>query len=73
MKQMTTQEAVRYVLKTYNLSMYAVAKAIQISPIMVGHYKYGRNKMGVETAKRFQATYDIEITDAKPTGVLPNE
>lgn len=73
MRQMTTQEAVCYAIKSQNLTMYAIAKALQISPIMVGHYKYGRNKMGLKTAKRFQDIYDIKVTDAKPSGVLPND
>jgi ribosome-binding protein aMBF1 (putative translation factor) len=68
MKQLNTQDAIREVINTNDLSMYAIGKALSISPIMIGHYKYGRSKMSAETAAKFQELYDIKITDASRPG-----
>lgn len=73
MSELTTQKAVQWVLKDYKLSMYALAKQLQINSIMISHYKAGHSKMGLATAKRFEAIYDIKISDASRPGRKTNE
>lgn len=73
MKNLTTKEAVRYVLNDYTLSMYALAKQLEINSIMISHYKTGKNKMGLKTAAKFEALFDIHITDAGRPGRKANE
>lgn len=76
-QQMTTQEAIVHLTNknqgSQRLTMYAIAKAIKISPIMVGHYKYGRSKMGLTTAKVFEEQFGIQITDASSPGRQAND
>jgi len=70
-EETTTKEAIKYLTKS--LSMYHIAKQIEVAPISVSNYKTGKNKMGLETAKRFEAIFGIRITDARRPGRTPNE
>lgn len=70
MKEMTSQEAIRYLTKS--LSMYYIAKQIEVAPISVSNYRSGKNKMGLDTAERFKNVFGIKITDASRPGRKAN-
>lgn len=60
---MMTKEAVSFVLETYDITPYRLAKNLGLQPIMISNYLDNGVRMGKDTAKRFHALYGIEIAD----------
>lgn len=65
---MKAQDAVAHVLETRALSKYALAKQLQISPIMIDRYLKDKSRMGPTTAKRFHFLFSITIEDVRRPG-----
>lgn len=63
---MNTYEAISYVLKEEGISKYKLAHEIAISPIMVSNYLTKGTRMRKDTAARFKARYNIDVTDSYP-------
>lgn len=68
-----TAMAVRKVLHERELSMYALAKVLDVSAIMISRYKAGEACMGLHTAAVFEYEFQINITDARRPGRQANE
>lgn len=67
------KDAVAHVLETRELSKYALAKQLQVSPIMIDRYLKDTSKMGPDTAKRFSFLFNITIEDVRRPGGNKNE
>lgn len=62
--KLTTESAVIHVLvNAMANSKYHLATMLQIRPIMISNYLHKGTRMGRTTADKFEALYDIEITD----------
>jgi len=66
--RMTTLAAIDHIIKKEQLSMYAIAKRLDTSSIMIAHYRYGRHVMGFAIAERVEDIFGIVVTDAKGPG-----
>lgn len=72
---MTTKEAVKHVAELYDIpSLYALAKSLSdktlnVQPIQISGYLNGA-RMSKKVAARFEAVYDIHISDAVRAGTF---
>lgn len=72
---MTTREAIKYVAELHNIpSMYALAKSLSdenlnVQPIQISRYLDGAC-MSDKVAARFEAVYDVHISDAIRIGTF---
>ncbi len=62
MMQMTTAEAVQYVLDTKHITKYRLAMRMLSSPSSVDQWLSG-TKMGATNRKAFKQTFNVEIQD----------
>lgn len=77
MKQMTTQEAIKFLTAesqgVNRVSAYQIAKVLGLSPIMITRYRKGTSLMSYKTADIFRNHFHIEITDATHIGRKQND
>lgn len=60
--QLTTKEAIKYVLDNTGMSKYALARRMEVTANMIDHY-LSTTRMRKPTAKRFKRAFNIQITD----------
>lgn len=62
MIELTTKEAVEYLLNEKEMTKYGAAKALDVSVSSINQW-LGRTKASEKMAKRFAKRFDIKITD----------